>query len=97
MFAGCRCFGPGGGIGAQELHGTLLGAEVAQGVGDEFVADVPLGVENEALVTESAALGRPRGHVCEIDAARGELLENGDQAARFVGPLVDDDRGAVMS
>ena len=87
----------GGRVGAQELHPPLLGVEVAQSVGEELVGDVSVGVDDEAVVAEPAVLGRPRQQVRQVDAARRELLQDRDQAARLVVYQRADEPGSLIS
>ena len=77
-------------VRAEELHPTLLGVETAQGVGDQLVGDVPFGIDHEAVVAETAGLRRAALQLAQVDATGGELLQDGDQAARHVGALEDD-------
>src|SRR4051812_44754742 len=85
-----------GGVAAEELDTALLGVERTHRVGEELLGDVAFGVDDEAVVAEAALLRRPTDQVAEVDPARGELLEDADQAAGLVCSLVDDERGAVM-
>ena len=79
-------------VRAEELDPPLLEVQRAQRVGEQFVGDVGLGVDHEAVVAEPAVLGRPAQQVGQVDPPGGELLEDRDQAARRVGALEDDER-----
>ena len=90
VFAGSR-------VRAEELHRSLLRVQRAHRIGEQLVVDVAVGVEDEAVVAQPAALGGSAEQVAEVDPSRGELLQDADQAARLVGALVDDERGAVVA
>src|SRR5215217_1630282 len=97
VLAGAGRPGAGCGIGAEELHRPLLGVQLPQGVGHQLVVDVGLGVDHEAVVAEPTALGGAADQVRQVDPPGGELLEDRDQAAGLVGPLVHDHRRAVVA
>ena len=84
-------------VGTEELHRALLGVQGAHRVGHQLVGDVGVGVDDEAVVAEAAGLGRAAEQVGQVDPPGGELLQDRDQAARLVGPLVDDEPGAVVA
>ena len=88
---------PGGRIRAEELHRALLGVQRPHRVGQQFVGDVRLGVDDEAVVAEAAGLGRAAREVRQVDPAGRELLQDRHEAARLVGALVDDERGLVVA
>ena len=44
-------------------NGALLRAQVAERIGQEFVLDVPVGIDDKAVVAESALLGWTGGKV----------------------------------
>ena len=88
--------GTRGRVRTKELHAALFGVEGPEGIGHEFVGDVPIEIDDEAIVAEAAVLGGPREEVVHVDSSSGELLQDRDEAAGFVGALVHHDPRAVV-
>lgn len=85
-----------GWIRTQELDCWEFSMEVAQAVRDHFVLDVSFQVQHEAVVSESR-LGGPRLEPREVDRARGELLEDRQQASGSIGVLVTDHACSIVA
>ena len=49
MFAACW-------VGTEKLHRTLLGAQLAQHIGHQFVFHMTVCINNEAVIAKTAAL-----------------------------------------
>ena len=86
-----------GRVRAEELHGPLLRMQRAHDVGHEFVGDMAIGIQNEAVVAETTALGGPAEQIRQVDAARRELLQNADEASGLIGALIHHKRRAIVS
>src|SRR5205085_3823008 len=86
----------GGRVGTEELHAGQLGVEIAEAVGDDFVVDVALEVDDEAVLPQRL-LGGPRRQPREVDVAGRELAEDGVQAAGAVGVLEAHDARLVVA
>src|SRR6185503_6601686 len=81
---------------AEELHVGLLRVDIAETVGHELVADVPLAVDEEAVLPEALLRGA-RLELGEVDRARGELLEDREQRTGSVLALEADDGRLVVT
>ena len=85
-----------GGIGTQELHCRQSGVEVPQTIGDHFVIDVTVEIDNEAIVAEPL-LCRPRLQLGQVEVAGGELTQDRMQTPGPVLELKAHDARLVVS
>ena len=82
---------------AEPLHTRLFGVQRTHGVGHQIVRHVTFSEDDEAVFTEPTVFDRPGDEVRQVDSAGCELLQDRDEASRFISPLKHDKSGAVMS